>query len=289
MQTIELSELEKLKTLKLNIGRSLSLGEGMRRSSAKGRSAEFSGYREYIPGDDMRYVDWNAFARFDKLFIKEFMEEKEGRVSIYLDTSRSMDFGKKLKSTLMAELTESISYIASTGKDMVYVTDLCDIKRNIRVPNGNTGVGYLKRWLTDTSVQGRVDILDSLKRSIKGRGGIAFLISDLMDEQFLENEDEILRLFAFHNTKLIILHILSKEELEIDEVGAFQLIDSEDESRDIKLTLDRVTVGQYQKALETYIRKVEEKAKAAGMGYQLCSTGDALREILFVKLRELYV
>ena len=78
MQTIDLRELEKLNMLKLSIKRSLSQGEGLRRSSAKGRSAEFSGYREYIPGDDMRYVDWNAFARLDKLYIKEFMEEKRG-------------------------------------------------------------------------------------------------------------------------------------------------------------------------------------------------------------------
>ncbi|MCR5213243.1 MAG: DUF58 domain-containing protein [Eubacterium sp.] len=288
MQTIELRELEKLKTLRLNIGRSLSQGEGMRRSSAKGRSAEFSGYREYIPGDDMRYVDWNAFARFDKLFIKEFMEEKEGRVNIFLDTSLSMEFGQKLKSTLMAELTEAISYIATSGKDMVYVTDLCDIKRSIRVANGNLGVSQLKKWLTTTNIQGRVNLIQSLKKSIKGRGGIAFLISDLMDEEFLDNEDEIIRLFEYHNMKLIILHVLSKEELNIEDVGAFQLVDAEDQSRDIKLTLDRNTVGEYQRALEDYIRKVKEKAKAGGMGYVLCSTGDPLQEILFIKLREIY-
>ena len=72
----------------------------------------------------MRYVDWNAYARLDKLFIKEYMEEKEGRVNIYLDTSRSMEFGRRLKSTAMAELTEAISFIAANGRDAVYVTDL---------------------------------------------------------------------------------------------------------------------------------------------------------------------
>ena len=90
MQTMDIRGLERYRRLHLNIRRSLSQGEGTRRSSSKGRSAEFSGYREYIPGDDMRYVDWNAYARLDKLYIKEFMEEREGRVNIYLDTSRSM-------------------------------------------------------------------------------------------------------------------------------------------------------------------------------------------------------
>ena len=120
MQTIDLHELERLRGLKLNIRRTLSYNEGARRSSSKGRSAEFSGYREYIPGDDMRYVDWNAYARLDKLYIKEYMEEREGRVNIYLDTSRSMEFGEKLKSTLMAELTEAISYVALSGRDSVW-------------------------------------------------------------------------------------------------------------------------------------------------------------------------
>lgn len=289
MQTIDLRELEKLNTLRLNIKRSMSQGEGLRRSSAKGRSAEFSGYREYVPGDDMRYVDWNAFARFDKLYIKEFMEEKEGRVSIYLDTSKSMDFGEKLKSTLMAELTEAISYIAVSGRDSVYVTDLANPANTLRIPNGNQGIAVLKKWLTDINTSGKINLKDSLKRAVRGRGGMAFLISDLMDESFLEDEEDILKLFSFHNMKLSFLHVMSREELEIEDDGAYQLIDSEEETKEIRLTLDRKTIADYKKALDEYIRKVTDRAQIAGANYILCSTGESLQKIIFEKMKILFM
>lgn len=288
MQTIDLRELEKLNTLRLNICRSMSQGEGLRRSSAKGRSAEFSGYREYVPGDDMRYVDWNAYARFDKLYIKEFMEEKEGRVSIYLDTSKSMDFGEKLKSTLMAELTEAISYIASTSRDSVYVTDLSNPASTFKVPNGDQGVGNLRRWLEGIKPHSSLSLRDSLKRAVKGRGGVAFVISDFMDEGFLSAEDEILRLFAYHGMQVNLLHVLSREELEIEEDGAFQLIDSENENKEVRLTLDRYSIRNYKNALENYTRQINEKAKAVGAGYVLCSTGERLHKLIFEDMRFMF-
>ena len=288
MQTINLRELEKLNTLRLNIRRSMSQGEGLRRSSAKGRSAEFSGYREYVPGDDMRYVDWNAYARFDKMYIKEFMEEKEGRVSIYLDTSKSMDFGEKLKSTLMAELTEAISYIASTSRDSVFVTDLSNPTYTFKVPNGNQGVGNLKRWLEGIQTGSSINLRDALKRAVRGRGGVAFVISDFMDEGFLGAEEEILRLFGYHGMQVNLLHVMSKEELEIEEDGAFQLIDSENENKEIRLTLDKYSIRDYKKALENYTRQINEKAKVAGAGYVLCSTGERLHKLVFEDMRFMF-
>ena len=289
METLDLRELEKLNNLHIQINRSLSQGEGGRRSAEKGRSAEFSGYREYIPGDDMRYVDWNAYARFDKLFIKEYMEEREGRVSIFLDTSKSMDFGQKLKSTLMAELCQAIAYIAGTGRDSVYVTDLAEPGATLRVPKGRQGVPVLAGWLKRKPVAGRIDLATSLRYAIKGRGGVAYVISDLMDENFLANQDEIQKLFLYHSMKVTFLHVLSKEELEIDDIGAYQLIDSEDDTKDVRLTLDRRTVGNYQKALEDYKNRIKANAAAAGAAYVLCSTGDPLQKIIFEDMRALFI
>ena len=292
MQTIDLRELEKLNMLKLSIKRSLSQGEGLRRSSAKGRSAEFSGYREYIPGDDMRYVDWNAFARLDKLYIKEFMEEKEGRVNIYLDTSRSMEFGEKLKSTLMSELTESISYIASSGRDSVFITDLANPTYTFKVPSGKQGVGTLRKWLEGIHPGNEVksiNLKESLKKAIRGRGGLAFVISDFMDEGFLDAESDILKLFGYHGMEVILLHVMSQEELEIDEDGAFQLIDSEEETKEVRLTLDKYSIRDYKKTLEKYMRDIEDKARAAGGKYVLCSTGESISKLIFESMRDVFL
>ena len=98
MRTVNIDGLAGLTRLRFTIkNKVVSQYEGGRRSNIKGRSTEFSGYREYIPGDDMRYVDWNAYGRLDKLYIKEYMEEREGVINIFLDTSRSMDYSLKMR------------------------------------------------------------------------------------------------------------------------------------------------------------------------------------------------
>lgn len=285
MQTMDIRGLERYRRLHLNIRRSLSQGEGTRRSSSKGRSAEFSGYREYIPGDDMRYVDWNAYARLDKLYIKEFMEEREGRVNIYLDTSRSMEFGEKLKSTLMAELTAIISFIAISGRDAVYVTNLADISKTIKVQPGKNGMVILDRWLRDQKPSVRINIGESLKKAHRTRGGMTFIMSDFMDEEFASVEADVLKYFRFFGTEVMLIHILSKEELEIDMNGAYRFVDSEDESKDVRLSLDRRTIGEYNEALSNYIKLLKVNAAKAGASYVLCNTNENVETIVYEKLK----
>lgn len=285
MQTMDIRGLERYRRLYLNIRRSLSQGEGTRRSSSKGRSAEFSGYREYIPGDDMRYVDWNAYARLDKLYIKEFMEEREGRVNIYLDTSRSMEFGEKLKSTLMAELTAIISFIAISGRDAVYVTNLADISKTIKVQPGKNGMVILDRWLRDQKPSVRINIGESLKKAHRTRGGMTFIMSDFMDEEFASVETDILKYFRFFGTEVMLIHILSKEEMEIDMNGAYRFVDSEDENKDVRLSLDRRTIGEYNEALSNYIKLLKVNAAKAGASYVLCNTNENVETIVYEKLK----
>ncbi|MDE7268316.1 MAG: DUF58 domain-containing protein, partial [Lachnospiraceae bacterium] len=85
---------DKLSQLRLAMGHRTSMNlTGNRKSMQKGSSMEFSDFREYMPGDDIRRIDWNAYGRLDRLYVKEYMEEKEAVVSILLDTSASMDYG----------------------------------------------------------------------------------------------------------------------------------------------------------------------------------------------------
>ena len=288
MQTLDIRGLEKYRRLHLNIKRSLSQGEGTRKSSAKGRSAEFSGYREYIPGDDMRYVDWNAYARLDKLYIKEFMEEREGRVNIFLDTSHSMEFGEKLKSTLMAELTEIISYIAMNGRDAVYVTDLADISAPLRVQSGKNGMVILDKWLQARKPSDRIDIADALKRAARSRGGMTFILSDFMDEDFASSEVDVLKYFRYYGTEVMLIHILSEEEMNINLNGAYRFIDSEDENKDIRLTLNRRTISEYDDALKEYIKLLQVNAGKAGASYMLCKTGEKTETIMYEQMTHIF-
>ena len=108
---------------RLSIGLTERLGavgySGGRKSSAKGSSLEFSDFREYIPGDDLRRVDWNGYGRFDKLYLKLFLEEKQAAVNLFLDTSKSMDFGGKI--VMAKALAASLAYIAAGGGDRTQI------------------------------------------------------------------------------------------------------------------------------------------------------------------------
>ena len=289
MESIDIRSLERLRNLHLNIKRSFSVNEGKRRTSRKGRSAEFSGYREYIPGDDMRYVDWNAYARLDKMYIKEYMEEREGRVNILLDTSKSMDFGEHLKSTLMSELTLALSYIASNGKDAVYVTDLGNVSNTFRVPSGNNGLLMLKKWLENVQVKGSVNISDSIKRINIGRGGSVFILSDFMDENFADRERDIIKYLQYKNMEVSFVHILSEEEVNIDLTGAYDFYDSENEGANVRVTLDTQTISQYEKALDNYIKKIKTNALSSGATYYLCTTKDTFDKVIFETMRTIFI
>ena len=97
-----------LSRLRLRMWHKSSLNmSGNRKSMQKGLSAEFSDFREYMPGDDLRRMDWNVYARLDKLYIREYMEEKEAVVSVLVDTSASMDYGTESKAELARSLASS--------------------------------------------------------------------------------------------------------------------------------------------------------------------------------------
>ena len=111
--------LDALETLDLNV-RQMKTGNysGARRSRAYGSSPEFADYRDYVPGDDLRRIDWNAAGRFDKYLIKRFMDEKQGRNCVYLDTSASMGFPDEKGFTAL-RLAAALGYLSVSNMDSV--------------------------------------------------------------------------------------------------------------------------------------------------------------------------
>src|SRR3954463_3116596 len=101
--------------------RAKSSARGERRSRARGQSVEFADHRNYVPGDDFRYLDWNLYGRLDKLFLKLYEEERELPVSIFLDASESMNFGTPRKVDFAKQIAAAIGYVALCGFDRVSV------------------------------------------------------------------------------------------------------------------------------------------------------------------------
>ena len=289
MRTISVDNLAGLDRLRFTIkNKSVTQYEGGRRSGIKGRSTEFSGFREYIPGDDMRYVDWNAYGRFDKLYIKEYTEEREGCINIFLDTSASMDFGGKPKDEMMAGLAEAICYICNKQRDSVTVTDLADPGRTLKLPKGRLGMMRLEAFSRSTPIQGKVNLKDAVKRAATGKHGLTFIISDFYDEAFLDAEEELCKFMRFLRQEPVLLQVLSREELEIDNTGAARLHDIEMPDEMVSATFDRLTVDGYLEALRDFTNRLRSAADRAGAGYYMCRTDRTLGRILLEDLRGLY-
>ena len=184
--------LSRLDTLALAMrGRAQGGAGGSRRSRQTGSSAEFSDYREYIPGDDIRRLDWNAYARFDKLFLKLFMEEQESQVTILLDASASME----AKWASARSAAEAVGYLALTGGDRLCLHCLKEGKA-VRFPqlSGRAAFPRLIGLLDSCVPDGKTDTLTETVKHAEGlKKGLCFLITDGYTEDALKETLDYLR------------------------------------------------------------------------------------------------
>ena len=166
---------KKLNKINMYINFKLSGGtQGGRKSKAKGVSVEFSDYREYAPGDDFRRIDWNAYGRFDKFFIKVFMEEREGVFNFFIDKSKSMDYGKDNKKDTALKIVAALSYIALNNLDRVNISTMNNgVIENLKTSTGNRGFQKILRDLENISFDGTTDLSESIKKRPLNLRGIS--------------------------------------------------------------------------------------------------------------------
>lgn len=163
---------------------------GGRKSLRRGSSAEFSDFREYMQGDDLRRLDWNAYARLDKLYIRQYMEEKEAVVSVLVDTSASMDYGEKSKAELARDLAAVVSYLALNNMDRLMLYDMKDMSRGLSVGGGKNAFFKVLRWLEGLTFSGQADMLGAAGKMRPGGAGITVLISDFLHPDLFAPEGE---------------------------------------------------------------------------------------------------
>ena len=238
--------LSRLDTLMLAMkGRASGGAGGARRSRQTGSSAEFSDYREYIPGDDIRRIDWNAMARFDKIFLKLFMEEQESAVTVLLDGSGSM----AEKWTAARRAAEAVGYLALTGGDRLRVIFLqggdpapsagAGPRLSPRAPSAPAGAGSLTQ---------RVLQIEGLRK------GLCFLITDGYEEGGIGTALDNLR---YRGQECALIQPLSPFELSPALDGAVKLTDAETGAA-VNLLADREALESYQRALEAFLRDIRE-------------------------------
>ena len=253
-------------------GRALGGAGGSRRSRQTGSSAEFSDYREYIPGDDIRRLDWNALARFDRLYMKLFMEEQESQVTILLDASASME----AKWGAARSAAEAVGYLALTGGDRLRLHMLKD-GRAIRSPqfSGRAAFAKLNTFLDSCVPDGKEGTLTGAVKHAEGlKKGLCFLITDGYTEDALKETLDYLR---YMRQETAVIQVLSGGELRPEMEGALRLCDSET-GEQIDLLADRTALENYHAALEGFLKEVQGNCSAREAGYLLLDSDKAFEE-----------
>jgi len=277
-----LSYLERLDILLKRSIRGVSVGE--RISSRHGRGIEFQDYRSYEIGDDFRYIDWNIYARLDRLFVKLFREEETVNIYILLDVSSSMDFGTPSKLLFGKEIAASLGYIGLVNYDIVNLCCLSsDIRERLEGLRGRTNTIRLLRFLEDVLPAGTTvlnSVMKEIVRSLRGKA-IFIVISDLLDPAGYQ---EGLKMLRGKGYDVFVFHILSEEEISPNIDEEVRLIDAE--TKEV-LELDNyegIVVG-YKKVLERFLREIEDFSSRHNIEYIRASSSIPFERIILYYLR----
>lgn len=266
---------------------------GNRKSVQKGSSAEFSDFREYMRGDDLRRVDWNVYARLDKLYIRQYMEEKEAIVSVLIDTSASMDYGAESKAELAKDLAAAVSYLALNNMDRLMLYDMKNMSRGFSVSGGRNAFVKVLRWLENMEFSGEVDMLSAARKMQRRGPGVTVMISDFLHQNMLAGSaqksdyEKLLQYLNYCKQRPVVLHTMAAEELHVTLEGALNLIDSETQSK-LRLVVDAKAIDNYELELKRFTERMEKGCDAVRGAYVLCDTGRDRNQLLFQDLRVIY-
>jgi len=271
--------LKKLDTIVINARMMMNTGSGGNRKSLRlGSSVEFSDFREYSLGDDFRRIDWNAYGRFDRLFVKLFMEEREAMVNIFIDSSRSMDFGEPKKSLAALKLSGVLSYLALNNLDRVCINSLSGIL--VKQSPALNGRGMFQRCaglLENIQFEGITDLNSCIKKKEFRGSGISVIFSDFFTPGGIE---AAVKYLLYKKQEVVLVHILAPEELNPAVEGQVRLLDSETgEARDISVT--PVLLKQYDKELNAFINNIREFCSRMGVAYIQVSSAEPVEKTVF--------
>ncbi len=275
----------------LQIRRSMQgLFGGTRPSPFFGSSAEFAEYREYVPGDDLRRVDTNLLARFDKLYTKQFVDERQLHHRIYVDASRSMDWGTPNKGHLALKLCAALGYVAVRNCDRVSFFALrnrsCqDIATSIsgkeafyRGADGLNGVKFYGDFYPADAICQREDMGKS--------DGLAVLISDFLNDGW----QDVANYLCNRKKQVQFIQILSRDECAPELHGKYFLLDSEGEGeeddRNMKIRINRPRIKAYHDAFNYHQKELEAFCAEREIGFLTLCSDEAIEKILFLKATE---
>src|SRR2546426_343893 len=277
--------------------------KGERRSKARGQSVEFADYRNYVAGDDFRYLDWNLYGRLDRLFLKLYEEERELPVTVFLDASESMTFGEPRKFDFARQVAAAVGYVALCGFDRVSVVTFPDISQEptneselktrtqelaargaLRSVRGRKSALQFFQNINQLTACGAAAFNEALRRgALEARqAGLAVVLSDFLDPAGYEVG---LNALVGRGFQTDLVQILAPEELSPVSFGDLRLVDSETGAVQ-EVTFGRYRMKAYRQTVQNYMQRLREFCQARGINFFTASSNTALEELLLKQLRK---
>jgi uncharacterized protein (DUF58 family) len=261
---------------------------GLHRSPDFGFSQEFAEYRAYTPGDDLRHVDWNVYARTEKMFLKRYRGETNCQLTILLDMSRSMKFGSQgmEKIEYARFLAACLAYLAQSQRDAAGIIIFDDDVRNFVPPSTRQGqLARILHAIESAQIGTRTDFEHPFRhvQEFMRRRGIVVAISDFWDDP-----EKIIKTVAplrFRGTELVLFHLLDPEELR-PHLKHPVLLEDLETGELLEVSPDYVA-HEYPAKIQAHIADMKTRAQGAGIDYFQIDTSrpldGALREYLAVR------
>lgn len=259
---------------------------GIHRSPYHGFSVEFSEYREYSPGDDLRYLDWKLFARTDRYYVKQFEDETNLRCTVLLDTSKSMSYGSGdfSKHEYARTAAATIAYFLTMQRDAVGLVTFEDRVVEYLPPRNRPG--HLRRIMAELSREpagkatNLADPLEEVAATVRKRGLIVIISDLLASPDLLSTRLGYLRSCG-HD--VIVFRILDPQEVkfEFDQAAIFRDVES---GKDLYIDAE-VARADYQRRFQEHAAQVESACQDLGVDFHSMTTDEPLEFVLFELLR----
>jgi uncharacterized protein (DUF58 family) len=258
--------LKKLEYLSL-VSRRVFRGQilAQRRTMQLGGGIEFADHREYTPGDDFRYLDWNVYARHGELLLKRFQEEEDLHVYVMIDCSKSMSFGTPAKFDLARQVAAALAYIALADLDRVALVAFAgEVVADFPLTRGKARILSLLKFLEGLTTHGTHT---DLARTVTGfvhrtqRRGLVVVISDLFDPSGFERGLDLLR---HHRYEPHLIQLYDRREAEPDFKGDVELFDVETGAVR-KVTITERSLRQYRQVFERFEESLHRYCNTYGL------------------------
>ena len=289
-KVIDYNFISKLDAIKLNLNPTMQgYFGGNHRMKKCGQSIEFADFREYVLGDDIRHIDWNLYSRFEKHFIKLFVDERQMHIQIFLDCSASMHKMDPDKSNYAIKAVAGLAYLSAKNLDKTSIRlvqgkeleDLCGIV---------TGKDTLFRalgHLETIKFKGESDFEQAILKSenLGKNDGLTIIISDFLTEN---NWKKAVDYLVYRKRQVLLVQVLSPEEMNPAYHGRMQLVDAEAidimDDKNMRMKITRSSLKVYKEALKDYVEEIRNFCNGRGVSFiSVCST-DPIENLLFRKL-----